>query len=75
VGDVPIEPLTEAMKRAGAVLREAGVPFALTGGLACWAREQIDWEVVRERAAGSPFAAAFFTLIEELGILERARSG
>jgi len=184
---VPIERLTEAMKRTGAVLREAGVDFALTGGLACWARggpatdhdvdflvkpadadraaealaragfrverppegwlyktyvddtlvdlvfepsggavtdewferaeeievksmrlpvasledvlttkllalteqepdygavleiartlrEQIDWEVVRERTAGSPFAAAFFTLIEELGILERLRS-
>ena len=31
-------------------------------------REQIDWEEVRERTAGSPFAAAFFTLVEELGV-------
>ena len=33
-------------------------------------REQIDWEFVR-RAHGdrSPFAAAFFTLVEALGIL------
>ena len=32
-------------------------------------REQIDWEYVRERTRESPFAKAFFTLVEELGIL------
>jgi hypothetical protein len=182
---VPIERLTEAMKRTGAVLRDAGIPFALAGGLACWARggpatdhdvdflikpedaeraadaladaglrverppegwlvktyveetlvdlvfepsggpvtdawfqraddlevksmripvasledvlttkllalneqepdygpvleigrtlrEQIDWEEVRERTARSAFAKAYFTLVEELGIVERA---
>ena len=31
-------------------------------------REQIDWEFVKERTAASPFAAAFFTLVEALGI-------
>ena len=37
-------------------------------------REQIRWDEVRERTADSPFAKAFFTLIEELGILpESAR--
>jgi predicted nucleotidyltransferase len=30
--------LLEAMKKAGGVLNEAGVPWALGGGLACWAR-------------------------------------
>jgi hypothetical protein len=35
-------------------------------------REQIDWEHVRERTAGSPFAQAFFTLVEELGVVEAA---
>jgi predicted nucleotidyltransferase len=30
--------LLEAMKKAGGVLNEAGIPFALGGGLACWAR-------------------------------------
>jgi hypothetical protein len=29
--------LIEALKRAAATLRDAGVPFALGGGLACWA--------------------------------------
>jgi predicted nucleotidyltransferase len=35
-------------------------------------REQISWEHVRERTSQSPFAKAFFTLVEELGIVERA---
>lgn len=32
-------------------------------------REQIDWNFVRERTDGSPFAAAFFTLAEGLAIM------
>jgi hypothetical protein len=33
-------------------------------------REQIDWELVRRRTEASPFAKAFFTLVEALGIVE-----
>jgi hypothetical protein len=33
-------------------------------------REQIGWDDVRARAGGSPFAKAFFTLVEELGIVD-----
>ena len=32
-------------------------------------REQIDWDDVRRLTQGSPFARAFFTLVEELGIV------
>jgi hypothetical protein len=32
-------------------------------------REQIDWDFVRARTDSSPFARAFFTLVEELGIV------
>jgi hypothetical protein len=35
-------------------------------------REQIDWEDVRSRTEESPFARAFFTLVEELGIVDRS---
>jgi hypothetical protein len=35
-------------------------------------REQIDWSVVRERTHGSPYAKAFFVLVEELGIAPAA---
>jgi hypothetical protein len=31
-------------------------------------REQIDWNEVRARTDGSPYADAFFTLVERLGI-------
>jgi hypothetical protein len=33
-------------------------------------REQIDWDTVRVRTIDSPFARAFFTLAEGLGIVE-----
>jgi hypothetical protein len=38
-------------------------------------REQIPWVDVRERTADSPYAKAFFTLVEELGLFERSVSG
>ncbi|HEU5213306.1 MAG TPA: nucleotidyltransferase [Gaiellaceae bacterium] len=36
-------------------------------------REQIDWSDVRARTADSPYARAFFTLVEELGVVEPER--
>jgi hypothetical protein len=38
-------------------------------------REQVDWDAVRGRTAHSPYAAAFFTLAEGLGVVARERSG
>jgi predicted nucleotidyltransferase len=38
-------------------------------------REQIDWDDVRTRTAGSAYAAAFFTLVEELGVAVTVRNG
>ena len=37
-------------------------------------REQVDWDDVRERTAGSPYAAAFFTLVEEAGVAATSRN-
>ena len=37
-GNHEFEQLLAAMKKAGGALNEAGVPFVLGGGLACWAR-------------------------------------
>jgi hypothetical protein len=45
------------------------------GALLEWTRalrEQIDWDDVRARSEASPFARAFFTLVEGLGIVEPA---
>ena len=38
-------------------------------------REQVDWDDVRARTGASPYAAAFFTLLEGLGVVESPRSG
>jgi len=32
----------------------------------------VDWDLVRRETAGSPYAAAFFTLVEGLGLVERS---
>jgi len=72
-------PLAEVM----AVLEDVIVSklMALTeqepdfGALLEWTRalrEQIDWDEVRARCEASPFARAFFTLVEGLGIVEQA---
>jgi hypothetical protein len=37
-------------------------------------REQIDWPQLRARTAESPYAKAFFTLVEELGIAGRTEA-
>jgi predicted nucleotidyltransferase len=38
-------------------------------------REQIDWDQVRRATKSSPYARAFFTLVEELGVVEPATRG
>jgi hypothetical protein len=38
-------------------------------------REQVDWQSLRRRTHGSPYAAAFFVLCEELGILDADAHG
>jgi hypothetical protein len=51
-------------------LTEQDPDFASVLEFARSLREQIDWDFVREQTAESPFARAFFTLTEELGIVE-----
>lgn len=44
-------------------------------GIARAVREQIDWPRLRARTTQSPYAKAFFTLVEELGISPPAHGG
>ena len=53
-------------------LREQELDYQPILEIARSLREQIDWGFVRERTAESPFAKAFFTLVEELGIVAPA---
>ena len=66
--DVEFEQLLPAMKSAAGALRDAGIPFALGGGLAAWARggpesdHDVDFLMTRddaERALGVLEAAGF----------------
>ena len=51
-------------------LNETHLDFAGALEIARPLREQVEWEAVRERTKSSPYARAFFTLVEELGIVE-----
>lgn len=55
-----------------AALREHELDYESVVQMARPVREQVDWSNVRERTDDSPYAAAFFTLAEQLGILEAA---
>lgn len=55
-------------------LTEQSPDFGPVLELARALREQVDWEFVRSRSGSSPFAQAFFTLAEGLGIVEPADS-
>lgn len=49
-------------------LREQNLNLTSTIATARAVREQIDWAVLRERTAGSPYARGFFTMAEGLDI-------
>jgi hypothetical protein len=51
-------------------LTEQEPDFQAVLALARALREQIDWDYVEEKSSSSPFARAFFTLVEGLGIVE-----
>lgn len=50
-------------------LKEQEPDFSSVLELARALREQVDWEEVRRRTQGSPFAKAYFTLLDELEIV------
>ena len=67
---IDVASLDDVMTTKVLSINEMQPSFASVLELARSLREQIDWEFVRERTSSSPFARAFFTLIEELGIAE-----
>ncbi len=54
-------------------LSEQAVDYSSVLELARALREQVDWDEVRERTSDSPFAKAFFTLLDELEIVPARR--
>ena len=64
-----VAPLEDVLTEKLLALREQHLDFRSVLELARSLREQVDWENVRERTATSPFAKAFFTLLDELEIV------
>src|SRR5437763_4955366 len=56
-------------------LTEHSVDYATLLVMARALREQIDWGAVRRRTAGSPFADAYFVLLDRLGITSEPVAG
>lgn len=52
-----------------AAVSEHSADYTAVIGLARAVREQVDWEDVRRRTEGSPFARAAFTILEGLGVV------
>ena len=69
---MPVASLEDVMTTKLMALSEQEPDLSSVLELARSLREQIDWEQVRARTDSSPFARAFFTLVEELGVVEAA---
>ena len=69
---MPVASLEDVMTTKLLALNEQEPDLSSVLELARSLREQIDWDVVRDRTVQSPFARAFFTLVEELGVVEAA---
>jgi hypothetical protein len=69
---LPVASINDVFTTKLLALTEQEPDFRQVLELARALREQIDWDYVRERSNGSPFARAFFTLSEGLGIVEPA---
>jgi predicted nucleotidyltransferase len=63
-----VMPLEDVLVTKLLSMGEHEVDYESVVEIARTVREQIDWEDVRRRTNGSPYAKAFFTLVDELGL-------
>jgi hypothetical protein len=66
---MPVASLEDVMVTKLLALNEQRLDYSSVLETARAVREQLDWDTVRERTGDSPFAAAFFTLVEELNVV------
>jgi hypothetical protein len=66
--EVPVMPIADVMTSKLLALNERWLDYdqLIQMGRAC--REQVDWDEVRRRTCDSPFARAFFEIVDGLGI-------
>jgi nucleotidyltransferase DUF2204 len=67
---VPVASVDDVLTTKLLALTEQEPDFQAVLALARALREQIDWDHVRRESSSSPFARAFFTLVEGLGIVD-----
>jgi hypothetical protein len=67
----PVMALEDVLATKLMALTEHCLNYGSLLGIARALREQINWDELRERTRRSPFAKAFFTLVEELGVAPR----
>lgn len=72
---MPVLPLEDVLVSQLLALDERNLAYAGLLESARAVREQVDWDAVRTRTADAPFARAFFTMVEGLGIVEPAAAG
>jgi hypothetical protein len=65
---LPVMTVTDVLATKLLTLKEHEVDYAGVIEIARTTREQVDWDALRERAGDSPYAKAFFTLVDELGL-------
>jgi len=65
---MPVMNATDILATKLLSLREQHLDYTATIATARAVREQVDWDAVRERVQPSPYARAFFTMAEGLGI-------
>jgi hypothetical protein len=70
--DMPVMRLEDVFSTKLLSLNEHYLDYAGLLQIARAVREQVDWREVRERTSDSPYARAFFVLLDELGVV-RAR--
>jgi Nucleotidyl transferase of unknown function (DUF2204) len=70
---LPILSLEDVLTTKLLAMKEQEPDYGQVLRIARTLREQIPWERVRDRTEESPWARAFFTLVEGLGIVEPAR--
>jgi hypothetical protein len=66
---LPVLPIEDVLVQKLLAITEQEPDYTSVLEIARALREQIDWDEVRERTSESPFARAYFTLIEGLNIL------
>lgn len=66
--EVPVACMDDVLTAKLLALDEHNLDLSGPLRIARATREQIDWPELRSRTAGSPYAAAFFTLCDELGV-------